>query len=118
MLWMAGLLSSVMGSVPVTIAMAPILTTMIPPLTGQVGEPLFFDLPEAQPLWWSLALGACLGGNGTLFGAPANVVVSQIANRNHYPVSFFSFMRYGIPITLMTLTLSSIYIWLRYFALT
>ena len=118
LLWMAGLLSAFLGAVPVTIALMPLVQTMIPALTGQ--EAAAFDLthPAAQPLWWSLALGACLGGNGTILGTAANVVVTQIAARNHYPVSFTRFMRYGTPITLLSLTISSVYIWLRYFVLT
>jgi len=70
----------------------------------------------AHPLWWSLALGACLGANGTLFGAAANIVVAQVARRNGYTLSFRDFLRFGAPVMLATLVLSSIYIYLRYFA--
>ena len=70
----------------------------------------------AHPMWWSLALGACLGGNGTLFGAAANVVVIQVARRNGYHLTFWDFMRYGAPVTSVTLIVSSIYIYIRYFA--
>lgn len=69
----------------------------------------------AYPLWWSLALGACLGGNGTIFGAAANVVIIQIARRNGYKITFKDFLRYSVPVTVLTLLLSSVYIYFRYF---
>ncbi|HRZ84461.1 MAG TPA: hypothetical protein P5069_18565, partial [Candidatus Hydrogenedentes bacterium] len=71
----------------------------------------------SQPLWWSLALGACLGGNGTLFGAAANVVVAQIARRNGAPFSFWTFLRFSLPVTAASLCISSLYIYVRYFVL-
>jgi Na+/H+ antiporter NhaD/arsenite permease-like protein len=65
-------------------------------------------------LWWSLALGACLGGNATLVGASANIVVANLATRSGYPISFFGFLRYGIVTTLVSLILASVYVWVRY----
>jgi len=65
-------------------------------------------------MWWSLALGACLGGNATLIGASANVVVAGIAERAGHPIRFREFMRYGIPVTLVSIILSTAYVWLRY----
>ncbi|MPN62087.1 putative transporter [bioreactor metagenome] len=67
-----------------------------------------------EPLFWSLALGACLGGNGTLIGASANVVVCQIARKNRYPVTFWQFTKYGFPLMILSVILASVYIWLRY----
>ncbi len=69
----------------------------------------------AEPLLWSLALGACLGGNGTLVGASANVVISQIANRNNCPITFMGFTKYGFPFMLVSLVIAHLYIYLRYF---
>jgi Na+/H+ antiporter NhaD/arsenite permease-like protein len=72
--------------------------------------------PDVTPFWWALALGACLGGNGTLVGASANVVAVGIAERRDEPIGFWGFTRIGAPFALMTMIVASIYIWLRYFA--
>jgi Na+/H+ antiporter NhaD/arsenite permease-like protein len=69
-----------------------------------------------EPLFWALALGACLGGNGTLIGASANVVIAQVATRNNYEISFWSFSRYGFPFMILSLLICSLYLYLRYFA--
>lgn len=118
-LWTSAVLSALFGNIPVAIAMIPLVNTLI----GSTATELALDqTPEmleryvANPLWWSLALGACLGGNGTMFGAAANVVVIQVARRNGYKLSFWDFMRYGAPVTLVTLIVSSVYIYVRYFA--
>ncbi len=67
-----------------------------------------------EPLWWSLALGACLGGNATLVGASANVVVASLAERSGHPISFRHFLSYGLLTTAMSLLLATGYVWLRY----
>jgi Na+/H+ antiporter NhaD/arsenite permease-like protein len=67
-----------------------------------------------SPLWWSLALGACLGGNATLVGAAANVVVANLAEKSGQPISFGRFLRYGIITTFLSLVLASLYVWIRY----
>ena len=69
---------------------------------------------DARPLWWALSLGACLGGNATLVGASANLVMAGLAEKAGRPVTFGSFLRKGIPITLATLSVSSAYLYLRY----
>ena len=68
----------------------------------------------AFPLWWSLALGACLGGNMTIIGAAANVIVSENAHKAGYPISFMKFLKYGVATMLISLVISSIYIYLRF----
>lgn len=68
----------------------------------------------AQPLFWSLTLGACLGGNGTLIGASANVIIAQIANKNHYQLSFWRFTKYGFPLMMVSVIIATIYLYLRY----
>jgi Na+/H+ antiporter NhaD/arsenite permease-like protein len=72
---------------------------------------------QATSLWWALALGADLGGNATAVGASANVVVTGIAARQGYPISFWRFTRYGLVVTAVTILLSWPYLWLRYFVL-
>ena len=69
---------------------------------------------DTGPLWWSLALGACLGGNLTIVGASADVVVANLAEKADHPIGFGVFMRYGIVVTLVSLVISSFYLWLRY----
>ena len=78
------------------------------------------DLPagtSADPLWWSLALGADLGGNATPIGASANIVILAIAAKAGQPITFLEFVRYGVIVTTITVAASGAYIWLRYFAL-
>lgn len=104
-LWLSGVFSAVVDNIP-------FVATMIP-LIKSIGESLG---PETiTPLWWSLALGACLGGNGTLVGASANVVCAGIAGKSGFRISFLEFTKYGALFTLFTLLVSTGYILLRYF---
>lgn len=119
-LWFAAIASAIVDNIPLVIAMIPLLDSIIPTFGQSLGitDPeLVHDL-VAEPLYWSLALGACLGGNGTLVGASANVVVAQIARRNNYPLTFGAFTRLGAPIMVVTLVISTVYIVLRYFVAT
>jgi Na+/H+ antiporter NhaD/arsenite permease-like protein len=116
-LWGSALLSTVLDNIPFVMAMVPLIKMLFAPLAAQMGitdQTLIF-LKVAQPLWWSLAMGACLGGNGTLIGASANVVSARISEKNHYPISFILFTKYGFPFMLQSLVICTIYIWLRYF---
>ena len=101
LLWLSALVSGVVDNIPYTATMIPVVENL-----GQ-------SMP-IMPLWWSLALGACLGGNITLVGAAANVVVANLAEKSGHPISFGSFLRYGVPTTLLSLVLATAYIWLRY----
>ncbi|QCO98254.1 ArsB/NhaD family transporter [Arthrobacter sp. 24S4-2] len=96
--------SGVIDNIPYVAAIAPITNDLV-----QAGG------AAAQPLWWSLALGADLGGNATAVGASANVVVIGIAKRNGHPISFWTFTKYGLIVTAITIGLSVPYLWLRYF---
>jgi Na+/H+ antiporter NhaD/arsenite permease-like protein len=104
LLWGSGLLSGIVDNIPYVAAMSPVVADIV----GQDGP---------QHLWWALALGADLGGNATLIGASANVVVAGIAARNGTPISFWRFTRYGLVVAGATLAVSTLYVWLRYFAL-
>ncbi len=120
-LWMGGLLAAFLGNIPVAIAMIPLVQSLIPAFSTNLGLDIgddLFRLHVAEPLWWSLALGTCLGGNGTLFGSAANVVVAQIARRNNYELNYWTFARYGFPVMLLTLFMSSCYLVLRYWVFT
>ncbi|MGQ9594541.1 MAG: SLC13 family permease [Anaerolineae bacterium] len=101
LLWLSALVSGVVDNIPYT-------ATMIPVVRG-LGETM-----SVMPLWWSLALGACLGGNATLVGASANVVVASLAERSGHPIRFGEFLRYGVATTLLSLVVASLYIWVRY----
>jgi len=105
LLWGSGLLSGIVDNIPYVASMSPVVAGIV----GPDGEP--------QVLWWALALGADLGGNATLIGASANVVVAGIAARNGTPIGFWQFTRHGLVIAGATLAVSTLYVWLRYFAL-
>lgn len=103
-LWASGILSGIIDNIPYTATMAPLIYQI------QLVEGVHY----AHPLWWCLSLGACLGGNMTIIGAAANVIVSETATKHGYPISFMRFLKYGILVTLISLILSSIYIYFRF----
>ncbi len=107
-LWASGILSGIIDNIPYTATMAPLISELINPanpnaITGHV-----------HALWWALSLGACLGGNLTLIGAAANVLVSETAASHGHKISFMRFMKYGILIVTISLILSSIYLYFRF----
>ncbi|GMW00039.1 MAG: membrane protein [Candidatus Hydrogenedentota bacterium] len=113
LIWFSAVLSSLIGNIPLVATMIPIVHAMVPVLSSQPGA----DAKAVSfALWWSLALGACFGGNGSVFGAAANVVVLEIADRSGTPISMGTFSRYSIPVTIATLAASSAYVVLRYVA--
>lgn len=97
-LWASAILSSILDNIPFVATMIPIIMVM---------EASGIDV---YPLWWALSLGACLGGNGTLVGASANVVLSGIANKEGYNITFMSFTKVAFPLMLVTVALSTIYL--------
>lgn len=101
LLWFSAFASGIVDNIPYTATMIPVV------------ENLGKSMP-IMPLWWSLALGACLGGNITLVGAAANVVVANLAEKSGHPISFKHFLGYGLATTLMSLVLATTYVWLRY----
>ena len=98
LLWGSALLSAVLDNIPFVATMIPIITVM-----ASAGVDVF-------PLWWAISLGACLGGNGSLVGASANVVLSGIANKEGYPVSFIGFTKVGFPIMVLTVAIATGYL--------
>jgi Na+/H+ antiporter NhaD/arsenite permease-like protein len=102
-LWMSAIASAFVDNIP-------FVATMIP----MIKEMSTLGITNLEPLWWSLALGACLGGNGTLVGASANVVVASLAAQEGYQLSFINFMKLAFPLMLLSIALSSVYIYLRY----
>lgn len=116
-LWFSAIASAIVDNIPLVMAMIPLVKGIVPVFALNMGidDPALINEQIANPLYWSLALGACLGGNGTLVGASANVVISQIANRNNCPVSFMSFTKQGLPFMLISLVIAHIYLYIRYF---
>ena len=116
-LWFSALVSSIVDNIPLVISMIPLVQAIVPVFAKNMGitDHEIVRITILEPLLWALALGACLGGNGSLIGASANVVVSQVACRNGYEISFMRFTRYGFVYMLMSLVMSTIYIYLRYF---
>ena len=104
-LWASGILSGIIDNIPYTATMAP----MIHEIELEKGREFVL------PMWWCLSLGACLGGNLTIIGAAANVIVSENAAKSGHPIKFLQFMKYGIVVVFISLTLSSAYIWFRHF---
>lgn len=105
-LWGSGILSGIVDNIPYTATMAPLI--------AQVQHTLPYTGNGHHPLWWALSLGACLGGNLTIIGAAANVIVAETATTKGYPISFFRFMKYGALVTFISLVISSAYLYFKY----
>lgn len=117
-LWASAILSAIVDNIPLVIAMIPLIQTIIPAFASQMGiegDPALIHTTIKAPLYWSLALGACLGGNGSLVGASANVVIAQIAKKNNYRLTFWRFTRISAPIMAISLLVCMAYLYLRYF---
>jgi len=105
-LWVSALLSAVMDNIP-------FVATMIPLIKGTASA--YGGPDHIAPLWWCLSLGACLGGNGTLIGATANLTVAGIAERNGIAFGFVKYTLYALPMMLVSIAICHVYVWLRYF---
>lgn len=106
-LWLSAIISAAVDNIPFVATMIPLVDSMGPQLGGDAA---------LQPVWWSLALGACLGGNGSLVGAAANVMVSGMSERAGYPISFVKFLKIGLPLMLLSVAIANVYLYLRYFS--
>ncbi len=121
LLWASGLLSAVIDNIPYVATMNPLVLDMANTVfhggaANSASLPVAtLHQPVLMPVWWSLALGACLGGNATPIGASANVVVLGILERSGKHIPFGKFMLMGVPVTLGTLAIAQIYVWLRYY---
>jgi len=104
-LWASAILSAVIDNIPFVATMIPVIKSMAPTFGGPEG---------LLPLWWSLSLGACLGGNGTLIGASANLTVAGIGERAGVPFRFVPFLLLAFPMMLMSILVSTAYVYLRY----
>jgi Na+/H+ antiporter NhaD/arsenite permease-like protein len=100
-LWASTLLSGIIDNIPYTATMIPVVDQL------SAGH-------DSDALWWALAIGADLGGNLTIIGASANVVLASMSEREGHPISFGEFLRYGVPVTVGTVLISTLYLWVRY----
>ncbi len=103
-LWVSAIFSAIVDNIPFVATMIPVIQSMAPT----------FGADNLTPLWWSLALGACLGGNGSLVGASANLVVAGFAERANQPIRFLPFMLLAFPLMLASIAVASLYLFLRY----
>ena len=101
-LWVSAIISSFLDNIPFVATLIPLILTM-----ESQGM-------NVMPLWWATSLGACLGGNGTLIGASANVVLANIGEKHGYDISFKKYLRLGFPVMLLTISISTIYLLLKY----
>ncbi|MGP0594128.1 SLC13 family permease [Nitrospira sp. T9] len=108
-LWVSAILSAIVDNIPFVATMIPMIKSMLP-VFQQAGIPL----EQAETLWWALSLGSCLGGNGTLVGASANLIVAGIAERNGVPFRFLPFLKMAFPLMILQILISTLYIWMRY----
>ena len=102
LLWASALLSCILDNIPFVATLIPLIIAM-----GNSGI-------DVAPLWWAISLGACLGGNGTLIGASANVVLSGISAKHGHPITFNQFLKVGFPTMIMSVAISTVYLVLRY----
>jgi Na+/H+ antiporter NhaD/arsenite permease-like protein len=105
-LWASAFLSAIVDNIPFVATMIPLIKNMAPAFGGA---------DHIQPLWWCLSLGACLGGNGTLIGASANLTVAGIGERNKVPFRFLTYTLYAAPMMIVSVAICNVYVWWRYF---
>ena len=102
-LWLSALVSAVLDNIPFVATMIPLIQNM-----GAMG------IDNLEPIWWSLALGACLGGNGTLVGASANLIVAGMAAERGVKITFINYLKIGFPLMILTIITSTVYVYVRY----
>jgi Na+/H+ antiporter NhaD/arsenite permease-like protein len=117
-LWVSAFASAVIDNIPYVATMNPLVIDMAKATWPHITEPMaLLHKAELMPVWWSLALGACLGGNGTLIGASANVVVAGISEKAGKKITFMQFTKYGMPLMVESVVICTVYIWIRYYLL-
>jgi len=105
-LWASVFLSAIVDNIPFVATMIPLIKSM---------APAYGSANKIEPLWWRLSLGACLGGNGTLIGASANLTVAGIGDRNGVPFRFITYTLYALPMMVVSVAICHVYVWWRYF---
>ncbi len=120
MLWFSAICSAVVDNIPFVATMNPLLIDMVHKVYGLDPGTAMVEHIQNQammPVWWALALGACLGGNGSPIGASANVIVVGLSEKAGYKITFTQFLKYGLPVMFLTIFLSMIYVYVRYYFL-
>lgn len=113
-LWFSALISGFSGNLPAATVMIPVLQKYINTL-AQHGVVSSIQNAETSVLWWSLGLGSCLGGVATLIGCPANIVVINMARKEGHKISYFDYLKVGLPMAILIVAISNVYIYIRYF---
>jgi len=108
-LWLAAISSSIVDNIPFVATVIPMIKDMLP-----IFHEMGIQAEQLTSLWWALSIGACLGGNGSLIGASANLIVAGIAERHGVPIRFLPFLKIAFPIMLLQVAVGTIYIWWRY----
>jgi len=116
-MWFSAFASAFIDNIPYVATMNPLIIDMARQLWPNLSGLQLLHHADLMPIWWSLALGACLGGNGTAIGASANVIVVGMSEKLGKRISFGKFMLYGIPIMVLTVFIATIYVWIRYYVL-
>ena len=106
-IWGSAVASGIVDNIPFTATMIPVIR--------ELAQAQGLSETEVRPLWWALALGADFGGNATLIGASANVVVAGMSERAGQKITFLRFMAYGVPVTVLSLAGATLYVLLRYY---
>ncbi len=114
-MWFSAFASAFIDNIPYVATMNPLIIDMARQLWPNLSGTALLHHPDLMPIWWSLALGACLGGNGTAIGASANVIIVGMAEKAGSPISFKKFMLYGMPLMIESIIICSLYVWLRYY---
>ncbi len=110
-IWVSAIASTILDNIPFVATMIPTLQSAM----DQMAESgTILSQAQQNAVWWSLSLGACLGGNGSLIGASANLITAGIAERQGHPIHFLKFMLHAFPLMLMSVAIASVYVWLRY----
>ena len=116
-MWFSAFASAFIDNIPYVATMNPLIIDMAKQLWPNLSGVQLLHHPDLMPIWWSLALGACLGGNGTAIGASANVIIVGMAEKMGKPISFKKFMLYGMPLMIESVIICTAYVYLRYYVL-
>ena len=103
-LWVSALSTTVINSIPYTATMISVIENMAATMPGDI-----------NPLWWALSIGACFGGNGTIIGAAANIIVAGFTQKTKYPLHFREYLKVGFPLMLISVIFASGYLYIRFF---
>jgi len=116
-MWFSAFASAFIDNIPYVATMNQLIIDMAKQLWPHLSGIQLLHHPDLMPIWWSLSLGACLGGNGTAIGASANVIICGMAEKMGNPISFKKFMLYGMPLMIESVIICMVYVWLRYYVL-